>query len=248
MENAISKSLNFVGNLMSGFKTYQFGVYATIHAKPLGCKDFDDLAKLVSSHYETLFNNKDKICGFYNGSSSQNLKSSSLDKGLEFLEQIRSELLQNPSCSEKPYFYTRSCLDNGVMYEDAETLLREQNKASANLLDMALALLDVDLSQAQTENTGNASQYEAVCVSSRKLENLKAKDGGADFTYQGKQYRWLGDVTASKEEQAKNPKIMCVDGRFLNIAVETHGKNRPAKDNYVQFHKGMNDVAGVNNY
>lgn len=40
MENAISKSLNFVGNLMSGFKTYQFGVYAKIQKLCVSMDDF----------------------------------------------------------------------------------------------------------------------------------------------------------------------------------------------------------------
>ncbi|OBX64335.1 hypothetical protein A9299_10030 [Moraxella osloensis] len=77
--------------------------------------------------------------------------------------------------------------------------------------------------------------YSIIMVTPTKLNALKKKEGGADFTYQGKHYRWLGDVAVSEKTIAENPKLKHAGGRFINMATETHGKGKPAKKLEIQF-------------
>lgn len=89
----------------------------------------------------------------------------------------------------------------------------------------------------QTSDSTTATQYRVavITVTPAKLKSLQNKEGGADFTYQGKHYRWLGDVHVSEATIANNPNLDNKNGCFLNMASETHGKNQPPKKLEVQF-------------
>lgn len=87
----------------------------------------------------------------------------------------------------------------------------------------------------QVLNTTTQYRVAVIVVTPAKLKSLQNKEGGADFTYQGKHYRWLGDVHASETAIANNPNLDNKNGYFLNMATETHGRNQPPKKLEVQF-------------